>query len=419
MNTALTEAEAEAYVSEHCFAEGPPRRIGVELEWLLRFADDARSPITRELSQSVVLPMEEAGPLPGGGHVTREPGGQVEISSSPAESLAECVADVASDLAAVAEELAPHGLVVEGGGLDANRSPLLVVDDLRYRAMTAYYDDNEAAYPLMCGTASVQVNLDAGEAEGILGHRRRWSLAHRLGPVLTAAFANSPMLRGRPTGLKSTRQSLWWRLDPSRTRPAMADDEDPRRTWTRYALDAGLLCMRRQAPADWEVPRGLTFRDWLRGAYDERPPTMDDLRYHLGTLFPPVRPRGWLELRMIDAQPGGDWVVPLALCSALFDDPRAAAEAWEALEPLTGGDARSVREVWERAVEHGPADRDIGEASRACFAAAAASLERTGAPAEVREALRGFAARHVDRGRCPADDLLDAVSVPTGGEARP
>lgn len=418
MNAALTEAEAEVYVRDHCFIEGRPRRIGVELEWLLRFAGDARSPVGRELSQSVVAPLEEAGPLPGGGRVTREPGGQVEISSRPADGLAQCVADVTADLVAVADALAPHGLVIEGDGLDARRSPGIVVDDHRYRAMAVYYDDNEAAYPLMCGTASVQVNLDAGEADGVLGHRRRWALAHRLGPVLTAAFANSPLLRGRPTGLKSTRQALWWRLDPGRTWPATADGEDPRETWTRYALDAGLVCLRREAPAEWNAPRGLTFRGWLRGEHDERPPTMDDLRYHLGTLFPPVRPRGWLELRMIDAQPDGDWVVPLALCSALFDDPRASAEAWEATEPLTGGDARSVWEVWQRATREGVADRGIGEAARACFAAAAASLDRTGAPGAVRSALREFAARHVERGRCPADDLLDAASLPSGGEAR-
>ena len=49
-------------------------------------------------------------------------------------------------------------------------------------------------------------------------------------------------------------------------------------------------------------------------------PTADDLDYHLSTLFPPVRPRGHLELRMIDAQPGDGWIVPLAVSSALLSD---------------------------------------------------------------------------------------------------
>jgi gamma-glutamylcysteine synthetase len=40
----------------------------------------------------------------------------------------------------------------------------------------------------------------------------------------------------------------------------------------------------------------LTFRAWLPGVPGLRPPTLADLDYHLSTLFPPVRPRGWLEL---------------------------------------------------------------------------------------------------------------------------
>ena len=42
-------------------------------------------------------------------------------------------------------------------------------------------------------------------------------------------------------------------------------------------------------------------------------PTVDDLAYHLATLFPPVRPKGWLELRMIDAVPDPRWQVAVAL----------------------------------------------------------------------------------------------------------
>ena len=42
-------------------------------------------------------------------------------------------------------------------------------------------------------------------------------------------------------------------------------------------------------------------RHWLRGD-GPRAATQADLDYHLSTLFPPVRPRGFLELRVIDAQ---------------------------------------------------------------------------------------------------------------------
>jgi uncharacterized membrane protein len=47
---------------------------------------------------------------------------------------------------------------------------------------------------MMCSTAAVQVNLDIGVPDAI---GRRWRLAHALGPVLMASFANSPLAGGR------------------------------------------------------------------------------------------------------------------------------------------------------------------------------------------------------------------------------
>lgn len=70
---------------------------------------------------------------------------------------------------------------------------------------------------MMCTSASVQVCLDAGHEEpGPLGHGRRWWLAHQLGPVLVAAFANSPLAGREPTGWLSTRQLLWMEIGAGR-----------------------------------------------------------------------------------------------------------------------------------------------------------------------------------------------------------
>ena len=185
------------------------------------------------------------------------------------------------------------------------------------------------------------------------------------------------------------------------------------------------------AAGDWSAPAGLTFRDWLRGA-GERRPTSGDLSYHLSTLFPPVRPRGHLEFRGIDAQPGDGWIVPLAVTAALLDDPLAAGQAMATAEALwhraapggpggpggpgQGDDAagRHPASPWWLAARHGPAHPALAAASRACFAAAQAALARTGAPAPARQAVTAFAERYVDRGRCPADDLLDQVRAGRG-----
>jgi glutamate--cysteine ligase len=223
---------------------------------------------------------------------------------------------------------------------------------------------------------------------------------------------------GKPTGWASSRQQVWSRMDPSRTRPPRLD-QDPREAWAAYALDARVMCVRGTGFADWTVPQALTLRDWIRGAGGNlRRPTVDDLDYHLSTLFPPVRPRGHFELRMIDAQPGDGWIVPLAVCCALLSDGPAGNAALEAVAPLwdgarPDGAARSGAAVTGddrpalRAARSGPADPAISRASRACFAAAREALDRMAAPAGIVAAVDAFTEDYVSRDRCPADDLLE------------
>jgi glutamate--cysteine ligase len=333
-----------------------------------------------------------------------EPGGQLELSSPPAENLGELVSVTLADLAALRDAAADVGLELCGYGLDPLRLPPRMLDQPRYAAMERFFDRGGAQWgrQMMCGTASVQVCVDAGDdTGGQSGYQARWRLLHIIGPVLVAAFANSPLRDGQPTGWRSARQQIWSNLDPSRTR-APRPDGDPRAAWSRYALDAAVMCIREPGSADWTAPAGLTFREWIGGAAAVRAPTADDLDYHLSTLFPPVRPHGHLELRMIDAQPGDGWVVTAAVVTALTEDPIAADAALAAARPLWAAGDPSLR-----AARLGPADPGISAASRQCFDAAWAALDRMGAPAIVTDAVASFISRYVLKDRCPADDQLE------------
>ncbi|EPH46170.1 putative Glutamate--cysteine ligase GshA [Streptomyces aurantiacus JA 4570] len=403
----MTEAEIEALVRGICFKTGPPTTTGVELEWLLHAPDAPSVPVSSARVEAARAALRTKSLHSA---VTVEPGGQLELSSLPAASLMECVSTVSADLAVVRDTLRPLDLTLTGLGADPWRAPARILHEPRYEAMECWLDRaGDAGRRMMCSTASVQICLDAGyEEPGPLGYARRWRLAHLLGPVLVAAFANSPLQDGRRTGWRSTRQAVWAGIDPGRS-GAPALDEEPRAAWTRHALDTPVMCVRADT-APWLVPDGLTLRSWARSG-EPRPPTRDDLDYHLTTLFPPVRPRGHLELRMVDAQPGEDgWIVPLAVTSALFDDPGAAETTYRTVKPLAeraGATPPPHSPLWLDAARHGLADPELHEAATACFAAALDALPRLGADARVLTAVAAHADRYVARGRCPADDLLD------------
>jgi glutamate--cysteine ligase len=234
------------------------------------------------------------------------------------------------------------------------------------------------------------------------GVRQRWDLLHAVGPALVAAFANSPRRAGRPTGWKSTRQAVWLRLDPARTGiPPINPDEDLGSAFARWALDAPLLLVRREH-APWTAPRGVSFRQWLRLGRsvipDCRPPTTDDLAYHLTTLFPPVRPRGHLEVRYIDAQPGGWWTVPPAVIAALLDDAAAADRARDA--------CRATEGRWRDAARVGMDDVELSQAATRLLEIAATALHCAPEHTRLAGQVEGYLERWTARGRCPADDPL-------------
>jgi glutamate--cysteine ligase len=417
----LSEAAAEAWIPRTCFKNGPPGRIGVELELLVvdsRHADGLATHYPRQRYPALLKELSD-GDLDG--RLTVEPGGQVELSSRPGHTLSHTVGTVRRDLAALRQRADRCGARLAGIGVDPIRTPRRTSDHPRYVAMERYLDAwGPAARTMMCSTASVQVNVEAAvdprtaARHGVparVDATDRWDLLHAVGPALVAAFANSAYYAGRPTGWKSYRQAVWMALDPCRTGgPVRRDGEDLTSAWTRWVLDAPLMLVRRET-GPWAAPAGVSFRDWVRQGRsvvpDRRPPTTDDLEYHLTTLFPHVRPKGYLEIRFIDAQPGDWWTVPTAVVGALLEDGVAGEQARQASAPVEGR--------WRDAARLGVDDPELGRAANDVLLAGAAALRRNPETAALAADVEGYVERWTARGRCPADDPPDPAFAASPG----
>jgi glutamate--cysteine ligase len=174
-----------------------------------------------------------------------------------------------------------------------------------------------------------------------------------------------------------------------------ASGADPASDWARYALRAPVMLVHN--PGAVPVTSYMPFCDWIdgRAALGGRRPTVADLEYHLTTLFPPVRPRQWLEIRYLDSVPDAFWPAVVFTLVALLDDPVAADIAAEAVEP--------VATAWDVAARAGLRDRRLYTAANKCVAVAADK-----APAELSESMQRLV-RSVEQGRCPGDDFADEV----------
>src|SRR4029453_18905284 len=120
-----------------------------------------------------------------------------------------------SDAAVLGRALADGGIGLIAIGLEPRTRRARVVQSPRYAAMEGFFAaSGDAGRTMMRSTAAMQVNLDLGPPEAI---DTRWRRTHAVGPVLAAAFANSPFADGRPTGWRSTRLAVWHAIDPTRT----------------------------------------------------------------------------------------------------------------------------------------------------------------------------------------------------------
>ena len=70
---ALTERDAEEQALGICFKTGPPSRLGVELEWLVKDGRDPALPVDRHRVAEALAPVNMPGALPGEGVLTTSP----------------------------------------------------------------------------------------------------------------------------------------------------------------------------------------------------------------------------------------------------------------------------------------------------------------------------------------------------------
>jgi glutamate--cysteine ligase len=390
----VSSASAAAlHIGGECLRDGPLGKVGLEIEaHCFDLTDPMRRPGWDELS-AVIGTLSD---LPGGSAITVEPGGAVELSGPPYDGPVAAIDAMRADRAVLQDAFAARGFGLVLLGADPLRPAKRVNPGSRYRAMERFFEASDtglAGAAMMTSTASVQVNVDAGPRDGWAVRVR---LAHALGPTMIAISANSPLLGGEFSGWRSARQRVWGQLDSARCGPILgADGDDPADDWARYALKAPVMLV--HTPDAVPVTDWVPFADWADGTtlLDGRYPTEADIDYHLTTLFPPVRPRGFLEIRYLDSVPDDVWPAVVFTLVTLLDDPAAADIAAEATE--------SVATAWDRAARVGLGDQRLQEAAVRCVAAAA---DR--APDGMVDTMARLLSQ-VEQGRSPADDFSDRV----------
>jgi glutamate--cysteine ligase len=378
---------------------GEPGSVGVEVELIpVTCASWPPRPAPLPLVTAAIAHDPD---LRADGRISFEPGGQLELSPPPSPTATGCLDQIETLLRRVRRCGDIEGITF----LSTALSPWHDADEIglqndhpRYRAMQAHFDTGgPAGRRMMRQTASLQICVD-------LDGTTRWDLLNAIGPALSAAFAGSPVMAGRTTGDRSTRTAIWLDTDPTRTGfDGHHLNGDPAPSYTALALDAETILLPRNGSTP---PSGVPLRALLEAGGGR--PDARDLEHHLTTLFPPVRPHGYLEVRCLDAMPMRWLAVAVCLVATLTADPAAGRLAREA---VTAG-SRPGRDAWGRAAHDAVGDPALRDTALALFDIALAAIPRLPAgyvPDDAATRLTDYRDRFVSRGRCPADEILEQL----------
>jgi glutamate--cysteine ligase len=285
--------------------------------------------------------------IAGGGAISLEPGGQFELSGAPVETLHQTRDELNAHLAQLKQLAEPLGIGFVGLGHSPKWSlaETPVMPKARYRIMSDYMPKvGTRGRDMMFRTCTVQVNLDF-RSERDMVQKLRVSLA--LQPIATALFAASPFTEGKLNGLRSMRSEIWRDTDNNRSGMLAFAFEDGMgyERYVDWALDVPMYFVKRGAV--YHDVTGGSFRALMDGKLAAAPgerATLADWANHMGTLFPEVRLKRYLEMRGADAGPASMLVALPAFWVGLLYDEAALDQAWQLVKGWSEAERQALRD---------------------------------------------------------------------------
>ncbi|HVR17817.1 MAG TPA: glutamate-cysteine ligase family protein, partial [Candidatus Limnocylindrales bacterium] len=208
--------------------------------------------------------------------ITLEPGGQIELSGEPCESIHCTYAEFDQHIRELLEVTEPLGIIFLGLGMQpvSRLEQIEWVPKQRYRIMAPYMlKVGKLGQRMMKQTATVQANIDYSDEKDAMA---KFRTGMGLAPVLIAMFANSPICDGELNGYRSFREHIWTDTDRNRSgllKFAFAPEVSFAH-YVEYALDVPMYFIVRNK--NYIDMTAVTFRQFLTSGYNGERATIED-----------------------------------------------------------------------------------------------------------------------------------------------
>ena len=262
--------------------------------------------------------------------ITIEPGCQFEISLTPKEYIKDIRKDIDSINTALQETLDLYEIKLLNYGITpvSTYKYIPLNPKRRYKTMAKYLG-GILSDVMMRETAGIQVCIDYSSEEDAM---RKFNIANKLSPFMTAMFANSQIRGGVNTDYKSFRALAWLNTDNERCGfGTKLKDENLFENYINFVLNTPMIFIQR-GDKIIEINGEISFKDFIKNGYQDYYPTIDDYRLQANLVFPDVRLNSFIEIRNHDCVPEDLMYSLLAIYKGIMYDSDALESINETLQ---------------------------------------------------------------------------------------
>lgn len=244
-------------------------------------------------------------------NIATEPGGQVELSIDKKAT----VMDIEKSYRRFFSILLPILDEEDYDILAIAYHPVTKIDEIkllpksRYDSMFEYFKNHGTmSHNMMKGTAGLQLSIDYVSEDDF---KKKFFLANVLTNILYSIFDNGYFFEGKPTH-HNIRALIWENTDPARS--GIAKNVFENNSYEGYA--EYLL----KTPAIFAYVDGKlqAVGDRLIGEFLDDKSTKEEIEHLMTMVFPDVRQKGYIEIRIMDAVPYPYNMAVFALIKGIF-----------------------------------------------------------------------------------------------------
>ena len=279
--------------------------------------------------------------------ITLEPAAQLEISISPQDSIADIERIYESFLAILCPELNKRGYLLARCGYQpkSKAKELKLIPKSRYEFMNSYFETvGEYGAYMMRGTASTQVSIDyCSEAD----YSDKYRIAYYLTPFFTFLSDNSPIFEGKKNEHRMNRITIWDSVDKKRVdiSPYLKNGTLDFSDYIDFLYHAPVIVKK---VGDEEEYTDLTIGELALG----KEFTAEEVEHYLSMVFPAVRLKKYIEIRMADSMPIFSVKAYLAIIKGIFANISSSTILVDKLAQQTENSVQLItRELMKSGIE--------------------------------------------------------------------